>query len=87
MEYEALEPFGSIRDDWRTGFMLSVIANMLSEKRAQPFTPIDFAPESVNGWIRAIQESGREELPGDKAPHPPTHPTIMIFDEMMKDQG
>lgn len=88
--YESLEPFGAVRDDWRAAFMLAVIANMVRGKNQKAFNPLDFAPESVHGWFRAIKEAERDT--GDPTVgttgglvDTPTHPSMAIFDEMLID--
>lgn len=37
-----LEPFGDLRNDFRTGILASIISNMFREKRDKPLTPVDF---------------------------------------------
>lgn len=88
--YEAAEPFGAVRDDWRAAYMLAVIANMVKGKNQKSFNPMDFAPTSVQDWFRVIQEAGRnrEDLSrpaqGSQV-SVPVHPTVTIFEEMYRD--
>jgi len=52
-----LEPFGTVRDDWRTGQLCSVLANLQRDpkKRPQPWTPAEFMPEPIGGRRKAKQ--------------------------------
>lgn len=46
MEYASIEPFGEERDDYRSGIVASVIANVNrdSKTRPEPYSPLDFMP-------------------------------------------
>lgn len=90
MYYESLEPFGAVRDDWRAAYILAVIANMVRGKKQKPFNPMDFAPDSVVGWFRAIQEAGPKkdgsaQGRAREATNVPSHPSMAIFEDMIQD--
>ena len=85
--YEALEPFGSIRDDWRLGYMLASLANMMRGKNQVPFGPLDFAPESVQTWVNSLRKTGEEdraEAGGGVDVVPPKSQNTLIFEDMYK---
>lgn len=64
MAYDSMEPFGPIRDDFRSGIIASTIANVHRGKGSKVFTPLDFVPKwrpsknPVADKIKAIFKNG-----------------------------
>jgi hypothetical protein len=46
MAYHNIEPWGSLRDDYRAGLAPAAIINALAKKNAKPVSPLDLYPEA-----------------------------------------
>lgn len=67
-----IEPFGELRADWRNAALIASIYNLVREKGAPPFKPIDFA----SPWLREWHDVVNGNDPGT----PKKHETVQAFE-------
>lgn len=82
-EFAELEPFGGMHEDWRLGYLIANVLNPLRGKGKPPFTALDFAPSTVHKWVELLRETKAKANGG--VPEMPKHPTVSIFEELLRD--
>jgi hypothetical protein len=63
MAYASIEPFGALRDDLQAATIAAVVANTArdSDKKPDPFTPIDFIPDYWGERVEVDQHQTWQE--------------------------
>lgn len=87
IEFYQLEPFGNIQEDWRIGYLIANVLTPFRGKGKPPFNAMDFAPGTVNRWAKLLRETESKiaEMNGGEPAKPiPVHPTIEIFEEILR---
>lgn len=69
-----IEPFGELRADWRNAALISSIYNLVREKGASPFRPIDFASPWLKEWWDIVS--------GDEPGIAPKAQTVQAFEDL-----